>query len=170
MADIEDEEGYHWDDSDPIGDDDEDVLEVDLDLEECSIEEALEITEELTETGESIQAIRIWREIADRLSDDPQASYHHAYACFCYLTDEADDEFEFTPESEQQAILEEGISRIEEALSSDPDNTTYINLSGMFYKNSGDLQTALDLFRLSLEANEDQEEIQVLVDQLEDQV
>jgi tetratricopeptide (TPR) repeat protein len=166
MPRFDDEEEYGWEDEEESAgpdDDEEDDDEVGLDT-------LIEVADELVETGEARQAIRLWRRSIERFSDEPEAYYHQARACYGYLLEQLGDEFLENDQEELLPIHNQAISALEEALAMEPDDAASWNLLGDLYRMKENWATALDSYKKAYKLDPDLPVIEDKIDEARDEL
>ncbi len=161
MAKFEDEEDLLWDDPE----EEEDELE-ETD-EEDELGELIAASEEFVETGQSRQAIKLWRNHIDRYSDEPTAYHYQASAYLGFLQEQLGDQFLSSGEPELEPVFEQGVSAAEEALSMEPGQTETWNVLAELHLINEDLDQAADCLRKSLQIKPDQDEIREMLEEIE---
>lgn len=163
MPRFEDEEDY-WEEED-IEEEEQD--EEEDDDEEGELEELIDLSDEYIETGQSRQAIKLWRKSIDRFSDEPEALYNYARACHGYLDEQLGDE-PLSGDIDLSPLMDQAVSALDEATAMDPDKKAYWNLLGKLHVKNEKFGAAVEAFRKSLELDEDQSEIQLAMELAEE--
>ncbi|CAN5439102.1 hypothetical protein BH09SUM1_BH09SUM1_32820 [soil metagenome] len=154
----------------PFEDDPEEEFEWEEDSEEESadiadaaegeeLQQLIDETEELSETGELRKAVRMWRKSMDRFSDDPVAYFHLGRACFRLLTEEMVHEDLWQANADSVGLLEEALSALEEAVSMDPAHKDAWNLIGALHSLRDNHAQAAEAWEKSLKIDPKQKQV-----------
>lgn len=165
MPRLDDEEDYLWGDDDEEDEDEEEYE----DEEEGELDQLIDVSGEMVETGESIAAMRLWRHSIDRFSDEPRAYVAHAEACLGYLMEQLGDEPLRRDDEELQPVFKRAVFAAEEALGIEPEEYEAWNILGELYRLQQNTELALNAWNKSLELNPDQDAIEAKRDIAEDE-
>lgn len=129
---------------------------------EQELDELIEQSEELVETGQARKAIRLWTKSMDRFADEPAAFYHLGLACLRHIEDETGGE-PLDEDSELMSVYEDGLTALNEATTMEADDAAAWTALGRLLMLGSKYQEAVECFEKSLELDENQRQTKKLL-------
>jgi tetratricopeptide (TPR) repeat protein len=137
------------------------------DDEEQELDELIEESEELVETGQARKAMRLWTKAIDRFADEPAAFYHLGLACLRHIEEETGGE-PVEEDSDLTTVYEEGLTALNEATGMEPDDAAAWTALGRLLMLGRKYSEAADCFEKSLGLDDSQRQTKKLLKEARD--
>jgi len=148
------------------GDDPEIADDAELeDDEESELEELIDEGEALIEEGKYEDALNLFREAQERYNESAEAACHVGYAATLIFSAAVVTSASWEDDDELANLFEEAINSFDTSLSLDPEYYPALNGLGSLHMAAGNVESAIECWQASLDADSDQEDI---VEQLDE--